>query len=142
MDFKRTVTKILVMSVVVLAIFSFVIITQTNNNTKYLITNNSIINASYGDLYNNISSTQAQGDSASRNFGNTTPTQSYGIVDVNSILSPTRLFKSLTLSTYNSIIQLPIKILGVPPMIAGVIDALLLLFLILGAWAIWRGVAS
>lgn len=141
MDFKKVFINMLVVGVIVLGIISWIITTQQQNNTAELITNNTLINKSYGNLYGNISSTQEQAGTASTNFGNTTPTQSYGIVDVSSVVSPTNIFKSLIIGTYNTLIELPIKILGVPPIIAGVIDAILILFIILGIWAIWRGVA-
>lgn len=141
-DFKNIVGNMMIAGILVLSIYSWIIITQTNNNPGALITQNSVINKSYGNLYNNLSSAQGTGDSASSTFGNITPTQSFGIVDVTSIVSPTRLFRSLILGTFNSVIELPIKLLGVPPVVAGVIYAILILFVILGIWAIWRGVAG
>jgi hypothetical protein len=39
-------------------------------------------------------------------------------------------------------IELPIKILGVPETVASVIYAILFLLIILGIWAIWRGVSG
>ena len=123
------------------AIMNWVIVTQQDNNTAQLITNNSLINDSYGGLTLNLGNAQSTGDSAQTTFGDITPTQNFGIVDVTSIVSPIKLFRSLSVGTYNILIELPVKILGVPPAVAGVIDAILFLLLILGIWAIWRGVA-
>lgn len=142
MDFKSLAVNISTVGVLILAIFSWTIVTQTQNNPQNLITNNSIINSTYYELYGNLSAAQAQGDQASSTFGNITPSQSFGIVDVTSVVAPTKIFRSLILGVYNIVIELPMKILGVSPIVAGVIDALLLLFIILGIWAIWRGVAS
>jgi hypothetical protein len=142
MDFKGIFINLMVVGVLVLSIMSWIIITQQDNNTAQLITNNSIINDSFGALTVNLGSAQDIGDSAQSTFGNITPTESYGIVAVTSIVSPTKLFRSLIVGTYNILIELPIKILGVSPAIAGVIDAILFLLIILGIWAIWRGVAS
>lgn len=142
MDFKSLAVNISIVGVLILAIFSWTIVTQTQNNPQNLITNNSIINSTYYELYGNLSAAQAQGDQASSTFGNITPSQSFGIVDVTSVVAPTKIFRSLILGVYNIVIELPMKILGVSPIVAGVIDALLLLFIILGIWAIWRGVAS
>lgn len=141
-DFKKVAVNISVIGVLILAIFSWIIITQTQNNPKNLITNNTIINNTYSDLYGQISSAQSGGDSAVESFGNVTPTQSYGIVDVTSIVSTTKIFRALILGVYNVVIELPVKILGIPPIVAGVLSAILILFIILGTWAIWRGVAT
>lgn len=142
MQFKELFISILMIGVVILCIFQWVIITQEDNNTENLITNNTIINNSFGNLYTNLSSAQTDADTSSTNFGNITPSQSFGIVDVTSVVSPTKVFKSLTIGTYNVLIQLPMKILGVPAVVAGVINAIIILLIILGIWAIWRGVTS
>lgn len=141
-DFKKITINMMLASVFILAVFSFVIVTQQDNDVSYLITNDSIINDTYGDLYSQLDDAKGDANLSSSTFGTTTPTQSYGIVDVTSVVSPTRIFKSLILGTYNIMIQLPVKILGVPPIIVGVIDAVLILLVILGIWAIWRGVAT
>lgn len=142
MDFKQIFITVMISGIMVLSIMQWVIITQTQNNPAELITNNSLINDSYGNLVISLGEAQGVGDSATTTFGNITPTQSFGIVDVTSIVSPTRLFRSLLVGTYNVLIELPMKILGVPEAVAGVIDAILFLMIILGIWAIWRGVAG
>ena len=142
MQFKNLFISVLTVGVVILCIFQFVIITQTDNNTEYLITNNTIIDDSYGGLYTNLDTAGNTANTSSDKFGDITPTQSYGIVDVTSVVSPTKLFRSLLVGTYNVLIELPVKILGVPPIIAGVIDAIIIFLVILGIWAIWRGVAT
>lgn len=142
MDFKNLFITFAVVSLMVLAIFSFVISTQSSNNSAELITNNSIINQTYGNLYGNVSEFQASSDTASGTFGIAPPTSTFGIVDVASITGTTRIFRALTTGVYNILIQLPMKILGVPAIVAGLIDAVILLLIILGIWAIWRGTAS
>lgn len=141
-DFKQLFISMMLVAVVALSIFSFVITSQQANNSAQLITNNTIVNDSYGDLLANLGSAQTTGNLAEDSFGSIAPTESFGIVDVTSVVSPTKLFKSLLIGTYNTLISLPIKILGVPPVIAGVISAVIFLLMILGIWAIWRGVAS
>lgn len=142
MDFKRLFISVIIAGVVVLAIMSFTIQLQNDNNTAQLITNNTIINNSYGKLKGNLSSARGDADLTEQTFGDITPTQSFGIVDVTSIVSPTRIFRSLIVGTFNVLIVLPIKILGLPPVISGVLSAIVFLLLILGIWAIWRGVAT
>lgn len=142
MDFKKLFINMAVVALITLAIFSFIITTQTDNNTGNLITNNSIINNSYGNLYNNLSGYQTDANSISSEFGIVPPSSSFGIVDVGSVVSTTSVFRSLTVGTYNILVALPIKILGVPPLVTGLISAIFVLLIILGIWAIWRGVVS
>lgn len=142
MDFKTVAINLMVVGVLVLAIMSWTVITQTQNNPSQLITNNTLINQSYGDLTTNLNSAQSTGDNAEDTFGDITPSQSFGIVDVTSIVSPTRVYRTLIVGTFNILIELPLKILGVPPVVSGVVYAILFLLMILGIWAIWRGVAG
>jgi hypothetical protein len=140
MDFKGVIINLVIVGVIVLSIMSFFIITQVDNNSANLITNNSLINGTYNGLTSNLGNAQTQADTASQTFGNITPTEQFGVVDVTSVVSPTSLFKTMGLGVYNILIQLPMKILGVPPVVAAVIDAILILLLILGIWGIWKGV--
>jgi hypothetical protein len=142
MDLRKAVISVVVSGLFVLSILSWVILTQTQNNTEYLITNNTVINSTYSNLYGNISAAQTQADTAFVPYaGNTTPTTSYGIADINLIVSPTRIFTALTLGTFNVIVVLPSKFLGVPPIVIGIAEAILLLIIILGGWALIRGIS-
>lgn len=139
MAFKDTVIKLMVIGVLFLSILSWVIVTQTDNDPTFLITNNSLINNSYGELLDNLNSAQSQGDLASENFANETPTSALGFVTVTSIVSPVRIFRSLSVGTYNILIKLPAQFLGIPEAIQAVISAIITLLLILGAWFMWKG---
>ncbi len=142
MGFKDIFIKLMFVGILFLSIMSWVIITQTDNNTENLITNNTLINKSYGDLSSNLASTQSEADVASGTFTNITPTSTLGLVSVTSIISPTRVFRGLVIGTYNILIALPAQFLGVPEVIIGVINAILALLLILGVWFIWKGVSN
>ena len=140
MSFKDIFIKIVVVGVMFLSIMSWIIITQTDNNTSNLITNNTLINQSYGDLSSNLANTQSESDVASATFSDITPTSTLGFVTVTSIVSPTRIFRGLIIGTYNILIALPAQFLGVPVVIIAVINSVLSLLLILGVWFIWKGV--
>lgn len=130
------------LSLVMISILSFVVITQSNNSAEIPITNNSIINKTYTDLLSNLSSTQTQTETASSNFVNITPTQQYGELEVTSIVSPTRIVKTMIIGLWNIFIKGPMIIFGVSPVIAALISSILTIFLIIGIWAIWKGVIS
>ncbi len=142
MGFKDIFIKLMLVGVIFLSVMSWVIITQTDNNTINLITNNTLINKSYGDLSSNLGATQSQADTASGVFENITPESTLGFVTVTSIVSPARIFKGLMIGTYNILIALPAQFLGVPDVIIAVINAILALLLVLGVWFIWKGVSN
>lgn len=139
MSFKDIFIKMMVVGVLFLSIMSWIIITQVDNNPEYLITNNTLINDSYGNLISSLGGTQAQTEKASGTFANSTPSSTLGFVTVTSIVSPTRIFKGLITGTYIILIALPSAFLGVPEVIVAVINAILTLLIILGIWFIWKG---
>ena len=142
MDFKKTFINIALLGLIVFGIMSFAIIFQADNGSKERLTNNQIINDSYNSLYGNLSNSDTVANEQNSIFGNVTPTESYGEVQIDSVVSPTKAFKSLILGTYNVLIKLPGQILGVPPVVTAVISAILILLLIIGIWAIWKGAIS
>lgn len=139
MGIKNTFIKMLLVGVLFLAIMNFIIITQTDNDPTNLITNNTLINNSFGDLTTNLNTVNVDTDVASGTFSNSTPTSTLGFVTITSIVSPTRIFRGLVLGTYNILIALPASFLGVPPVILAVINSILTLVLILGIWSVWKG---
>lgn len=142
MDFKGLFISLSVSALLVFAIMNFVITTQVDNNPQNLITNNSVINETYGELYNKISESQGSGDTAYQSFTNATPTQSFGVLDIVGVVSPTRIFSTVGIGFYNTIIKLPASFLGVPEEVMAMIDSILLVLIIIGAWAVWKGVVS
>ncbi len=139
MGIKNIFIKMVTVGIIFLAIMNFIIITQTDNDPTNLITNNTLINSSFGDLTSNLNTLNSETDLASATFSNETPTSTLGFVTITSVVSPTRIFRGLVLGTYNVLIALPAKFLGVPEVVLSIINSILTLLLILGVWSIWKG---
>lgn len=142
MDFKKTFINFALLGLLVFGIMSFVIIFQSDNGATEKITDNQLINTTYNSLYGNLSNADNTANEQNSIFGNVTPTESYGEVQIDSVVSPTKAFKSLILGTYNILIKLPQQILGVSPVVTAIISAILIMLLIIGIWAIWKGAIS
>ena len=139
MDFKKTFIAFALLGLVILGIMSFAIQFQKDNDSPERLTDNQIINNTYSDLLGNLSNSENSAKEQDTVFGNVTPTQSYGEVEITSIVSPTKAFKSMILGTYNILIKLPSQILGVSPVVSAILSAILILLLIVGIWAIYKG---
>ena len=140
MDFKQLVIGMTVFSLLIFSAMSFIINIQDQNNADENIKENTLINKTYYDLQGNLSGTQTEGETASGVFGDITPSQQFGELEVTSMVSPTKIFKTMTIGLFNILIGLPMILLGVSPIVASVISAILLLLLIIGIWAVWKGV--
>lgn len=142
MEFKKLFINFALIGLIVFGMLSFIIIFQSDNNSNERITDNQIINKTYNDLYSNLSSAQSTASNQNNVFGDVTPTESFGEVQIDSVVSPTKAFKSIVLGIYNILIKLPSQILGVSPVVMAVISAILIMLLIIGIWAIWKGAFS
>lgn len=139
MDFRKTFINFSMLGLVIFGMFSFIIIFQYDNNSSERLSDNEIINDTYNNLYIELGEAQKVGNEQNTIFGETNPTQSYGEVEINSVVSPTKAFKSIILGVYNVLIKLPAQIFGVSEIVGGIISAILIILLIIGIWAIWKG---
>ncbi len=142
MDFKKIVGSMMFFSLLVFCVLSFVIDTQDLNNSPEKIIDNSLINKTFIALGGNLSDAQSGSQTSSDIFGEITPEQEIGVLDVTSVISPTRIFKTITIGLFNSLILLPSQILGINPIVFSSISSILLLLIIIGIWAIWKGVIN
>lgn len=142
MEFKKLFINFALLGLIIFGMLSFIIIFQSDNNSPERIINNKIINNTYNNLYGNLSNTQNTAQEQGSIFGDVTPTESFGEVQIDSVVSPTKAFKSIILGIYNILIKLPSQILGVSPIVGAIISAILIMLLIIGIWAIWKGAIS
>lgn len=141
-DIKSILTNMALFAIISFGIFAFIIITQTDNHVSIKITNDSRINDVYLELNSTFISSQTLSSNSLDSFGNVTPSEQYGTIDVTSIVSPTRIAKAIIIGFWNIFIKLPQSVLGVNSMIAGIISSILIILIIIGIWAIWKGVIN
>lgn len=139
MEFKNLFINFALVGLIIFGMLSFVIIFQNDNNSNERILDNQIINRTYGELYGNLSNFKSVASEQSDIFGEVTPTESYGEVQIDSVVSPTKAFKSIILGIYNILIKLPSQFLGVSYIVGAVISAILITIIIVGIWLLWKG---
>ncbi len=139
MGFKKLFANIVISALFVFAIMSFIIIVQIDNGANEKITDNELINSSYTHLSGNLTNVQSTGQASLDTFGTSPPERPLGELDVSSVVAPTKLFRGMSIGTYNVLIRLPMILLGVSPIVASVISSIIILLIIIGIWAIWKG---
>ena len=139
-DIKSILSKMLILGVLVYAIMSFIIIIQIDSNLNPVnqITNNSLINESYGELAVSLNKQQVS-ENALNSLEDVPPTEYVGDLDVGSTVSATRVARATVIGLWNIFIKLPMVILGVSPVVFTAITSILLIFIAIGIWAIWKG---
>ncbi len=142
MDVKRLFTNILILGLFIFGMMAFIVITQTNNSVKFPMADHPLFNSTYGNLSKELSGSQQESQTSLSNFGNVTPTQQFGELEVKSIIPQTRIMRSMIIGTWSVLIKLPQVALGVSPIVASIISSIVIMLLIIGIWAIWKGVVS
>lgn len=142
-DIKSIVRNMVLLGILTFAIFNFIIIIQSDASmdTENMITNNSLINDSYGDLATSLNN-QESSENSLNSLEDVPPTEYVGDLDVGSVVSATRTARSIVIGLWNIYIKLPQVTLGVSPIVSGAITTILLLLLAIGIWAIWKGAIS
>lgn len=142
-DIKTILIKMVMLGILVFAIMSWIIVIQNDSGLSKTdrITNNSLINKSYGDLETSLSQ-QKRAQSALDSLEDIPPLEYVGDLDVASTVSATRTSKSMITGLWNIYIKLPQVILGVSPIIAAAINSVLLILIAIAIWAVWKGAIS
>jgi hypothetical protein len=133
--------SMVIISIFIFGIISFTSITQSDNNVTNGLMTNKLINDTYGNLSSQLSSSQDDSQASLSNLSDIPPTQEFGEIKVTSIVSATRMMKSLITGLWNTLIRLPQIVYGVSPVLASALTALIIVLLILGLWLVWRGIA-
>lgn len=142
-DIKSILTNFVLLGILTFAIMSFVIIIQSDSDMDQvnMITNNSLINDSYGDLATSLDN-QESAENSLNSLEDNPVTPGVGDLNPASMVSATRTAKTIVVGLWNIYIKLPMVILGVSPIIASAITTILLVILAIGIWAIWKGAIS
>lgn len=142
MSLQKMFVTFAILGLLVYGLMSFIIITQRNNEVEDEITHHDALNDTYGALYDDLSDAQEETETVIGNFTRRSPTEEFGELSVTSIFSPTRKIKTLTLGLWNTLIQLPLIVLKISPVVASIITSILIISLIIGMWLIWKGVST
>lgn len=139
-DIKSILSKMVILGVLVFAIMSFIIIIQSDGEVdpENRILNNTLINESYGDLQTSLDQ-QTAAENSLNSLEDVPPEEYVGDLNVASTVSATRSARSIIVGLWNIYIKLPMIILGVSPIVASAISTILLIFIVIGIWAIWKG---
>ena len=142
MDLKKIFINMGILGLLLFGLMAFILNTQLDNNVEFPITNNTLINESYGFLSSNLTGAQSSSQTSLDVFQNVTPNENLGVWEVTPIVSPTRTIRTMTIGVWNILIKMPQVILGVSPIVASLLNAIIIILIIIGIWAVWKGVIS
>jgi len=136
--FYKLFTSFLMIALIVFGILSFGIQFQSENNVEDPFVENQLINETYGTLQTDLNSYGSESQLQKSLFESDEPLAGFGSILLFSILSAGKVFNGMVVGTFNTLIKLPIVILGVDPVIVSVLGTLLIFSIIMGLWILYK----
>lgn len=117
---------------------AFVVITQSNNEATQPIANDPVLNNSYSDLEESLSSLESVSQTQYSQFTEEAPQPGFTSIVLFGIVSAGKTFSNVILSTFSILIKLPIHVLGLPDELFSVVASWLVIVLIVAAWILYK----
>ncbi len=123
---------------VVVALLSFGVLYQEDNNANGKFIEDSLMNQTYTSLRTDLGELRDQSQAQKTLFESENPTSGFGTILLFSIVSTGKVFNSMIIGVFNTIIKLPTVVLGLDPIILSVIGTMLILTIIIGLWIVYK----
>ena len=136
--FSDLTGKFLLSAMLIMSIFSFIIITQSDNNAPDPLANNSIFNESASLLLNEINESTASANQQYNTFNSEEPKPGFGSIVLVGIVSVGKTFSQIITGFFTAILRLPLIILGIPESIYSLILTWLIIVAIVSAWLLYK----
>lgn len=138
MDFKNLTIIMLLLGLFIFAIMSASIGLTSENNVNNTLMESESINSTFGNLQTQLETTQSTTNGTKSAFEQETPTLGTDSFLFSSIINAGKVFTTLISSIFNLTFGLISEVLGISPIILGVLSAILLLSIILLAWKLYK----
>ena len=138
LSFRELFMVFTVVSLFVFSTISFVVVLQEENNSSTSILDNELINRTFIDLSDTISSQEESTNTSKGAFESENPQPGFGSLIIFAIVGVTKTFTGSVITIYNILIVLPLQLLGVPTQVANVLGTLIMMSLLFAAWRVYR----
>jgi len=137
-SFQELFSNFMLIGLVVLSMFAFGVFFQQENNVDTPFIENTLMNNTYHSLYTNLNSLRDESQAQKTLFESENPTGGFGTILLFSIVSSGKVFNGMVVGIFNTLIKLPVVILGIDPVIVSVLSTLLILTIIIGLWIVYK----
>lgn len=125
-------------ALMILAGIAFIIISQTANDAAQPIVGNQILNSTYSDLQDSLSSLESTSQVQYGQFTEETPQSGFTSIVLFGIVSAGKTFSTVVLSTFVLIVELPTLVLGLPQTLFATLASWMVISLIVAAWILYK----
>ncbi len=136
-QFEVTFNNFLWLGLFVVAFFSFAIIIQEDNNAPQKFGDDPLVNMSFQNLRQNITTYQNDSEIQYSLFNDEKPRQTLTSIVLFTIISSGKTFGSIIIQTFFILIKFPLLLFGIDPTIISILVTWLSILLIIGLWALY-----
>lgn len=137
-SFREVFVTFALIGVFVFAGISFIVTTQLDNDVENTILENEVINKTYTNLETDLGDFGSETQTQKESFESEIPERGFGSLIIFAIIGVGQRFTGMITGVYNIFIVLPASILGISPVVIGVLSAMLMVSLILLVWRLYR----
>jgi len=136
--FLELFMKYMFVGLVVLSLFSFIVLFQSENTVSDQFADNELINSTFNDLKTNLAGLESQTQTQKDLFEKEDPKTGFGSLILKSIVSSGKTFNSMIVGVLNIILTLPVVFLGLDKIVVSVLMSVLGVIIIFGLWAVYK----
>lgn len=122
----------------IVSLLSFGVFYQEDNNAEDKFIEDSLMNETYTNLRTDLGELRDKSQAQKTLFESENPTSGFGTILLFSIVSTGKVFNSMIIGVFNTLIKLPTVVLGLDPIILSVIGTMLILTIIIGLWIVYK----
>ncbi len=131
-------TNFMLIGLVVFSMFAFTSFFQEENEVENQFMENSLMSSTFANLNSSLSGLSEQSQAQKTLFESENPTSGFGTILLFSIVSTGKIFNGMVIGLFNTLIRLPVTILGVDPIVISVLSTILILTIIIGLWIVYK----
>lgn len=136
--FEKVVWKSILISLLVISMFSFIVVVQFTNDAPDPISQDPIFNASFLALEQQIEEGTNDSQSKYGAFNSEEPKPGFGSIVLFAIVSVGKAFSQIVTGLLLTVIKLPLVVLGIPQSVYGLLLTWLLIAIMVGAWLLYK----
>ncbi len=136
--FESLFVNFALVSLLIVGLFSFGVILQSNNNADEKIVDIPILNKTFRSLEEDLVAAQPKSQNQLDIFETEEPKTGFGSLLLFSVVSSGKTFTGIIIGTFNVLIRLPTVVLGVSPVISAVLSTIIIISFILGLWVLYK----
>lgn len=136
--FDEMIGKVLLITLVVVGMFSFIILYQVENDATDPLSGDPLFNKSYQDLVSNINDSTRQGQQKYDSFNSEEPQEGLGSIILFSIVAVGKSFSSILFGSLLTAIKLPLIVFGIPQEVFNIVITWLIIGVVVALWALYN----